>query len=73
MDSLYQQVDRIVLIDNASKNIDDVDKAFSSYANITIIKNDKNKGIAYALNQILQFAYRQHYEWYLSMVFILFK
>lgn len=67
IDSLYKQADRVILIDNASGNIWEVEKVISSYPNIVLIKNGKNMGIAYALNQILDYADKNGYKWYISM------
>ena len=67
IDSLYKQVDKLVLIDNASGNIEDIEKLINNYPNVSIEKNEKNKGIAYALNQILRFADKNGYKWYISM------
>ena len=67
INSLYEQVDRIILIDNASSNIQEVKKEVSVYPNVVVERNDENKGIAYALNQILRFADEEGYKWYISM------
>ena len=44
----------IILIDNNSLNIDEVDKLVSEFSNVLLIRNEKNEGIARALNQILE-------------------
>lgn len=44
----------IILIDNYSQNIDEIEKLVSEFPNILLIRNDKNEGIAKALNQILE-------------------
>ena len=67
IESLYKQVDKLVLIDNASSNIEDIERLVDDYPNVSVEKNKKNKGIAYALNQILKFADKNGYEWYVSM------
>lgn len=68
IDSLYEQVDSIILIDNASKNIKEVHNLIFNYSKkIVIWENSVNKGIATALNQILNYAQKNGYEWYISM------
>lgn len=67
IDALYEQVDSLVLVDNSSKNLNEVKKVLSAYSRIIYIENTSNLGIAEALNQILQYAEEQGYEWYLSM------
>lgn len=65
--SLLAQIHMIVCIDNNSSNIDLVQKLLSNYSNIIIIRNNKNQGIAKALNQILIYAKENNYEWILTM------
>ena len=67
IDSLVSQVNHIVCIDNASVNRNDIYQLLSTYSNVSIITNEKNKGIAYALNQVLRFADQNGYKWYISM------
>jgi rhamnosyltransferase len=70
--SIYGQVNEIILIDNCSVNKQDI-KGFilrikrEKNLDIKLIVNDQNKGIAYALNQILDFATQNHYKWYLTL------
>ncbi|MEE5988831.1 glycosyltransferase [Ligilactobacillus equi] len=64
---LYKQVEEILLYDNGSDNILKVIEAFSNYENITIKNGIKNKGIAHALNEILEWADSKNYEWVLTM------
>lgn len=61
------QVDRIVLIDNSSANIDTIESILSLYNSAILIKNHDNLGIAKALNQICEYADRNNYEWVLSL------
>lgn len=67
IDSLYDQVDKVLLYDNGSKNYKEIKKQFSSYENIVFQRSEKNKGIAYALNQILNWADLEGYTWVLTM------
>lgn len=67
VDALYDQVDAIVMIDNASINFQSVKTLFSEYDRISYIENSENLGIAEALNQILRYADENGYQWYISM------
>ncbi|WP_129724909.1 glycosyltransferase family 2 protein [Xylanivirga thermophila] len=67
--SIYSQVYRLVLIDNNS-NIEirnEVIKLIRLYENIRIIQNDKNEGIAKALNQVMEFAESINAEWAITL------
>ena len=64
---LTVQVDTLVIIDNASVNINDVEVLVASFSNTKLIKNNINYGIAKALNQILEYAIKERYAWYLTM------
>lgn len=65
LQSIYPQVDRLVLVDNGSNNFDAVYPIFPKDA--VVIKNGKNLGIATALNQIVQYALDHDYEWALTL------
>lgn len=66
--SIISQADKVILVDNFSKNIEYIENSLLKIFNdIYIIKNSNNRGIAYALNQILEFAYNNNYEWCLTL------
>lgn len=69
MDSIIGQVDYIVLADNGSRNIHDINNLISNYSDrkIFLIQNKKNEGIAKALNQILTYAKENDIEWFLTL------
>lgn len=68
INSVSPQVDRIILFDNGSKNIDEIIE-FLDKKNITydLLKSEKNFGIAYALNRICEFAKSKEYNWILTL------
>lgn len=66
IDSIIRQVDTLIIVDNASKN-DDIETLIHSYSKIVFIKNDKNYGIAKALNQIICCADKLKYKWVLTL------
>jgi rhamnosyltransferase len=54
LDSVHkQQFDGLVIVDNGSKNVGEIEKISD---NITLIRNKGNEGIAKALNQIFEYA-----------------
>lgn len=66
--SVFNQVDEIILIDNNSNNIEIIkDKINKLNYNIKIIENNENNGIAFALNQILEYAIKNNYKWFLTL------
>lgn len=71
IDAIFPQVNEVLLIDNASTNIDDINKLVDDYkkknVSIELVCNDKNKGIAYALNQILEYALKNKYPLFLTL------
>lgn len=67
IDALYDQIDLILLYDNGSKNINEIQNLCNNYENIILKKGKENKGIAFALNIILSWAKSKNYSWVLSM------
>ena len=64
--SVRSQVQELILIDNGSKNIEEFSFLINKY-NCKIIYNYENKGIAYALNQLLTISNSNNYEWILTL------
>lgn len=67
LDAIYRQVDRIVIADNGSSNFDEMKKKIEHFKNIYIIALGENKGIAFALNVLCDYAYNNKYEWILTL------
>lgn len=63
--SISNQVSAIYIVDNGSSNINKIEKEFSGKA--IVKKNFLNKGIATALNQILEYAKENQYEWFITL------
>lgn len=61
------QVQKVILFDNHSKNINAIKKNIKFSKKITLIKSKKNKGIAYALNEIASYASKHKYFWLLTL------
>ena len=64
---ILHQVNEIVLIDNASLNIEQINLALCGYPNVYILRNVMNLGIAKALNQIFEWASQKGYSWVLTL------
>jgi len=66
IEAILPQVEHLVLVDNFSGNIEEVQKEFKN-KHIIWIKNGENRGIAAALNQLIDFASKNSYEWILTL------
>ena len=60
VDALYNQVDKLLLYDNGSSNYQEVKSIFGNYEKIVFEDGVKNRGIAFALNKILNWANREN-------------
>ena len=63
--ALLNQVNYIVVVDNGSENVADIEKLISN--NITLLKWDVNRGIAFALRTIMEFAIKHGFSWVLTI------
>lgn len=63
INSIANQVDKTIIIDNNSSNIDEIENKMK----INIIKNKKNQGIAYALKQAVNYAKANSYTYLLTL------
>ena len=61
--AIMSQVDRLLLVDNGSDDDVVIRQLAKKNADIHIIRNDENKGIAYALNQICDYAQSHDCKW----------
>lgn len=67
IDHIIDQVDSVLLINNASENFDFIERRAGAKERLYIINNNENMGIAYALNQIYDWASDHHYVWALTL------
>ena len=65
--SVTKQIQKIIIVDNCSDNIAEIERLLSIYGNIRLIKYNSNKGIAKALNDIFEFAIEERAEWVLTL------
>lgn len=65
--AVIDQVDKVVLYDNGSKNIEDIESKIGLIKYCELIKAPKNYGIAHALNNLASFAYHDGAKWLLTL------
>lgn len=62
-----EDVEKVYIFDNASENISEIKKELSRIDKIDIIHFDENRGIAYALNRLMEKAKNEGIMWMLTM------
>lgn len=67
LDSICGQVQNIIVCDNGSDNIAEIESLSCGYSNVEMIKLGKNLGIAAALNRLMEWGERQNQDWMLSL------
>lgn len=67
LEALCNQVERVIIVDNASKNVKSLQEIVSKYANVTLVKNSQNIGFAKALTQVFEWAKSQGFNWVLTL------
>lgn len=66
IEAIRPQVDTVILIENGSNDLSYRDR-LKDYEDVIYIQNNRNMGLAYALNQILGYAYSHGYKWALTL------
>lgn len=67
INAINAQVDCIIIVDNGSENILNIEELLLYYKNIFLVKNRENLGIAKALNQIILLSKKNHYDWVITL------
>lgn len=67
INAVIGQVEYLIIVDNASKNKEEWLEKLSHNDKMSIIQNDTNKGIATALNQIVNYSEQLGCEWTLTL------
>lgn len=66
--AIINQVDGVVCVDNGSNNWKEIeDKVLVKFPNLAVVKNEKNMGIATALNQMFEYAKKVNGDWVLTL------
>lgn len=67
IEAIYPQVQTLILVDNDSENREEIQSLAENYEGITCIWNRENRGVAKALNQLVEEAVRQGFHWILTL------
>lgn len=67
INALINQVDYIFVVDNGSKNTKELELTIGENHKVSLYLNNKNYGIAQALNRLCRIATDQGYSWILTM------
>lgn len=67
INSIKEQIGEIIIVDNGSINILDIEECCMHYPNVNLIKCGRNLGIATALNIAMQTGADKNYEWMLTL------
>lgn len=68
INAIEPQVEHLIIVDNGSKNINLISRIKGECKiKIDLIENKENIGIASALNQALDYAYKNNFDWILTL------
>lgn len=67
IERICRQVDGIIVFDNASVDFSFSEKILRSGKDIIFFREKENKGIAYALKYIMEYARKKRYDWVLTL------
>lgn len=67
--AIYDQVEKVYIVDNASHNISIIERHLNNYfsQNVNLIKENKNLGIAKALNELCSIALEEDYTYIITL------
>ena len=67
LNAISVQVENVIIVDNGSANTDEIKALVSQYDNVHLNELKQNKGIAYALNVIYEYASTNNFDWFLTL------
>lgn len=67
LEAIFCQVPVVLIFDNGSNNIKDIENMVMVFKNVFLLKSDNNIGIAGALNRLMQWGLEHDYIWMLSL------
>lgn len=67
LSQIAKQVQKLVIVDNGSKNVGDIKQLVTSFENVSLLLNDENFGIARALNQIMKWSSNNGGDWTITL------
>ncbi len=65
--AIDKQVKEVVIVDNGSRNVSQIEKIVRPNVKIILLKNNQNEGIAKALNRMILWAESRKYQWVLTL------
>lgn len=65
--AINNQVGKLVIVDNGSDNIDEIEACKTQFPEMIVYKFGNNRGIAAALNRIGEFAVSENYDYFLTL------
>lgn len=67
LNAVFDQVEKIFLVDNASANLADIKILLQEFSNCDLVVNKENVGVAKALNQLFELADTNGFQWLLTL------
>ncbi len=67
IESIECQVCKVIVVDNGSNNCTEVQKIANQFDKVILIDNKKNAGIAHAMNQIGDYAFKNGFDWFITL------
>jgi len=67
IESVINQVDQIIIVDNFSNNYFEIEQLLKMYNGVFLIRNYSNEGIAMALSQIMNHSINANANWVLTL------
>ena len=67
IEAFCNNVKSIVVVDNSSDNLSEIEKLIGNYNNVELKRNGQNMGVGYALNQIVEQLRSENLEWALLL------
>lgn len=68
IEHIVNQVNKVILYDNGSDNISDIEKLINEHIwDIALLKSDSNTGIAVALNMVCKWSFERGYQYIITL------
>lgn len=67
LQALFSQLDRVVLMDNGSQNIDEVRTLLQQFERLQLVENGENLGLPVNYNRAARIAHDEGFAWLLTM------
>lgn len=67
IDSIINQVEQVILVDNGSNNVIEIEEILAENSELQLLKNGGNIGIAAALNKIGDYAVQENFDFFYTL------